>query len=261
MFWAGLRSFHAGLPQESNVVFFCAQSEEGLYLEWAVKCINLRVFQGFSRSLDWSCGRKAHKAVRFCRSLPPQRIPTAFPKNHIAGLCLSPELAVDILNMYILGVVPLPGFQSPPGFITCLGSGIFQLKTFMCQKKNASWEGAKTPVSIFQKKRPTPWQVFYDEDDVWHFCSREEDSTCADQYSLPTTLRRRFQATNPEEWTCLTQEMEVWFRWCSLMNWVIFRFHLNFPGFLWVRCFSICFIDESGQFYGMPCLSDSLGGV
>jgi len=33
------------------------------------------------------------------------------------------------------------------------------------------------------------YEVFYDEDNVWHFCSREEDSTCADQYSLPTTLR------------------------------------------------------------------------
>ena len=32
-------------------------------------------------------------------------------------------------------------------------------------------------------------KVFYDEDNVWHFCSREEDSTCADQYSLPATLR------------------------------------------------------------------------
>ena len=68
------------------------------------------------------------------------------------------------------------------------------------------------PHKYISKKGPAPWQVFYDEDDVWHFCSREEDSTCADQYSLPTTLRRRFQATNPEEWTCLTsltQEMEV----------------------------------------------------
>ena len=32
-------------------------------------------------------------------------------------------------------------------------------------------------------------QVFYDEANVWHFCAREEDRSCADQYSLPATLR------------------------------------------------------------------------
>jgi len=85
----------------------------------------------------------------------PPKDSNSIPKNHIAGLCLSPELEVDILNIYILGVAPLPGFQSPPGFITCLGSGIFQLKTFMCQKKMHPGSGPN-PTSIFQKG-PAPW--------------------------------------------------------------------------------------------------------
>lgn len=33
------------------------------------------------------------------------------------------------------------------------------------------------------------YEVFYDDQNVWHFCAREEDRSCADQYSLPTTLR------------------------------------------------------------------------
>ena len=43
-------------------------------------------------------------------------------------------------------------------------------------------------------------QVFYDDQNVWHFCAREEDRSCADQYSLPTTLRSRMdqQPSHPQ---------------------------------------------------------------
>eukprot|EP00438_Fugacium_kawagutii_P028808 Skav222864 [mRNA] locus=scaffold2201:284118:285600:- [translate_table: standard] len=33
------------------------------------------------------------------------------------------------------------------------------------------------------------YEVFYDDENLWHFCAQEEDRSCADQYSLPTTLR------------------------------------------------------------------------
>ncbi|CAK9075868.1 Mono- and diacylglycerol lipase (MDGL) [Durusdinium trenchii] len=33
------------------------------------------------------------------------------------------------------------------------------------------------------------YEVFYDENGVWHFCTQEEDRNCSDRYSLPQTLR------------------------------------------------------------------------
>lgn len=79
----------------------------------------------------------------------PPKDSNSIPKNHIAGLCLSPELEVDILNMYILGVVPLQGVTTRIYYMFRFRN--FPAKNLYVPKKNASWERAKTPQVYFNK--------------------------------------------------------------------------------------------------------------
>ena len=141
-------------PKNPMLFFLSAQSEDGLYLEWAIKYINLRVFQGFSRSLDWSCGRKAHKAVRFCRSLPPKGFQQHSQKSHCRTMPKSGTGSWHSQHLY-LRCGPPPRIPVTTMIYYIFRFGNLQLKTFMCQKKMHPGRGPN-PTSIFQKG-PAPW--------------------------------------------------------------------------------------------------------
>ena len=134
-------------------------------------------------------------------------------------------------------------FQSPFRIYYILRFGNPQLCKPLCAKKMHPGRGAKNPKGISSLAGFLRWRQ------CMALLLKRGGQYLRWSVLLAYHLKAPSKVTNPEEWACLTQEMEVWFRWCSLINWVILRFHLNFAGFLWVRCF---FIDESGEFYGMP---------
>ena len=186
---------------------------------------------------DWSSEKNVetwppkHRALRFCKGPLPKEIPTEFSKITAAGLLsLRPfggsDLEVDILNIY-LRCGPLPGCNRhhQDYFIVRFGNPYLNLYL-------PSWEGGVTS-KIYLKTSSFWHKVFYDEDNVWHFCSREEDSTCADQYSLPATLRCHWCETQkkknegvkgytaPPKMNMLNPKMEVFVQMIFPFNWVI----------------------------------------
>lgn len=135
----------------------------------------------------------------------PPKDSNSIPKNHIAGLCLSPELEVDILNMYILGVVPLQGVTTRIYYMFRFRN--FPAKNLYVPKKNASWEGAK-PHKYISKRSSSLVGLLR-----WRQCMalllKRGGQYLRWSVLLAYHLKAPSKATNPEEWTCLTQEMEV----------------------------------------------------